>query len=75
MTTYLSDTVTQCSAKAVSVGSSQLMAMYSSTANNVVLVVAAVASVAVLASVFVATKAERVISMEDGYASLADDVN
>ncbi|OQR98587.1 hypothetical protein ACHHYP_08366 [Achlya hypogyna] len=74
LTTYLSDTVTQCSAKAVSVGSGRLTAMYSTAANNVALAVAAIASVAVLASIFFAKKAER-DSIEDGYAWLADDIN
>ncbi|OQR85480.1 hypothetical protein ACHHYP_11774 [Achlya hypogyna] len=75
MATYLSDTVAQCSAKAVSVGSSQLMAMYSSTPSSLMVVAAAVGAVAVVASALVAKKAERFVSMEDGYAHLAEDVN
>ncbi|EQC35327.1 hypothetical protein SDRG_02635 [Saprolegnia diclina VS20] len=69
----MTDTVSQCSAKAVSVGSSQLNAMYSSAANNGLLVVACIAAVAVVASVLLAKKADGYVSMEDGYARLADD--
>ncbi|OQR81292.1 hypothetical protein ACHHYP_16508 [Achlya hypogyna] len=74
MVAYLSDTVTQCSAKAISIGSSQFTAMYSSTPSSVIFVVAA-AVVAVVASALVAKEAKRHVSMEDGYACLTEDVN
>ncbi|OQR92350.1 hypothetical protein ACHHYP_03797 [Achlya hypogyna] len=72
MTTYLSDTVTQCSAKAVAVGSNQLMAMYTTTTDHVVLIVACVAAVVVVAAV-TAKKVDRFVSVEDGYSPLTGD--
>ncbi|OQR80498.1 hypothetical protein ACHHYP_17502 [Achlya hypogyna] len=74
MTSYLSDTVTQCSAKAVSVGSNQLMAMYTTTTDHAVLIVAGVVAVAAVAAAVAAKKPDRFVSVEEGYCPLTDDM-
>jgi hypothetical protein len=74
MATYLQDTVTECSAAAVSVGSERLTAMYTSTGNSMILFVSCMAAIAVVASAMIASKQERHISMEDGYSRLSEDL-
>ncbi|OQR82456.1 hypothetical protein ACHHYP_20792 [Achlya hypogyna] len=70
MTTYLSDTVTQCSAKVASISSSQLMAMCSYMSSNLMVVAAGVGAIAFAAFVLAAKKPKHSVSMEDGYTCL-----
>ncbi|OQR93981.1 hypothetical protein THRCLA_08288 [Thraustotheca clavata] len=73
MATYLSDTVAQCSAKAMTVGSDKLSALYTTTTDHIHYIIASLAAIAVVAIVITAKKSDRNVILEDGYISLADE--